>query len=104
MSAWANRSQRTTHPLGELAGIRQRPQAEKSVGVCTRQFAPKRGCDDQLKVTAIVVQAGGALPPAGYIGIDGPCCTGSSMRLRRIALTTATVRLVVPNFRIAFLR
>jgi hypothetical protein len=42
--------------------------------------------------------------PAGYIGIDRPCCTGSSMRLRHIALTTATVRLVVPNFRIAFLR
>jgi hypothetical protein len=40
MSAWANRSQRTTHPLGELAGIRQRPQAEKSVGFALGNLRP----------------------------------------------------------------
>ena len=38
-----------------------------------------------------------------YIGISEPGRPGSSIRLRRIAFTTATVRLVVPSFRIAFL-
>ena len=38
-----------------------------------------------------------------HIGIAEPGRPGSSMRLRRIALTTATVRLVVSSFRIAFL-
>jgi hypothetical protein len=38
-----------------------------------------------------------------YIGNDEPGRPESSIKLRRMALTTATVRLAVPNFRIAFL-
>jgi serine/threonine protein kinase HipA of HipAB toxin-antitoxin module len=38
-----------------------------------------------------------------HIGVDEPGLPGSSIKLRRIAFTTATVRLVVSSFRIAFL-
>jgi hypothetical protein len=38
-----------------------------------------------------------------YIGNDESGGPESSIKLRRMALTTATVRLAVPNFRIAFL-
>lgn len=40
---------------------------------------------------------------ADHIGSEEPGRPGISMRLRRIALITATVRLVVLSFRIAFL-
>src|SRR3954464_4189156 len=56
-------------------------------------------------VPALEQSAAPQSEPAGgdYIALGEPRCPGISIRLRRIALTTATVRLVVLSFRIAFL-